>query len=44
VSASTNLVNWALLGPATETAPGVFYFNDPAAANLPQRFYKAGVP
>jgi hypothetical protein len=44
VWASTNLVNWELLGPATETAPGVFRFSDSSATNWPLRFYKAGAP
>jgi hypothetical protein len=40
VEASTNLVNWSPL--ATNTLNGhPFPFSDPAAASLPQRFYRA---
>jgi hypothetical protein len=42
--ASTNLVNWELLGPALETAPGQFKFLDQSATNFSRRFYRAGSP
>jgi alpha-tubulin suppressor-like RCC1 family protein len=42
--ASTNLVNWELLGPADEVQPGVFQFTDTSATNWLHRFYKAGTP
>jgi hypothetical protein len=44
VWASTDLVNWLPLGTASEIAPGVFRYLDPAAASFPQRFYRAGTP
>lgn len=44
VWASTNLVNWELLGPATTSAPGQFLFLDLTATNWPQRFYRATAP
>jgi alpha-tubulin suppressor-like RCC1 family protein len=44
VWASTNLVNWELLGPASAFAPGAFLFLDSTATNWPQRFYRATAP
>ncbi len=44
VWASTNLMNWELLGPATTSAPGQFLFLDLTATNWPQRFYRATAP
>lgn len=44
VWASTNLMDWELLGAAEEAAPGSFRVMDPAAVGFPQRFYKAGAP
>ena len=46
--ASTNAAlpasNWTTLGPVTETAPGQYQFSDPAATNLPRRFYRVLAP
>lgn len=44
VWASTNLLNWEMIGTADETQPGAFRFIDATATNWPQRFYKAGSP
>jgi alpha-tubulin suppressor-like RCC1 family protein len=44
VWASTNLVDWARLGPATTISPGVFQFTDVNANNWPHRFYRAIAP
>ncbi len=44
VWASTNLSDWTLLGPASETDPGHFDFVDWAASLWPQRFYRVGAP
>jgi PKD repeat protein len=44
VWASTNLVNWSLLGPAQASAPGVFQYLDTSATNWPRRFYRAQSP
>jgi hypothetical protein len=38
---ATLLFDWTALGVVTELAPGRFQFNDPQAANYPQRFYRA---
>jgi hypothetical protein len=40
VSASTDLVNWLSLGPATDMGGGLFGFTDSAAAAFPTRFYQ----
>ena len=40
VQATTNLLDWVAVGPATETAPGSFQFTDPQAVNNPHRFYR----
>ena len=40
IAASTNLVDWQLIGVATETAFGTFEFEEDAAgAHFPARFY-----
>lgn len=44
VWASTNLLNWELLGQATSPAPGQFLFLDATATNWPHRFYRATAP
>jgi hypothetical protein len=44
VWASTNLVNWQVLGMATGTTAGTFRFMDTSGTNWPQRFYRAGTP
>ncbi|MDB6109144.1 MAG: hypothetical protein JWR69_894, partial [Pedosphaera sp.] len=44
VWASTNLLDWDLLGIANMTSPGLFQLSDPSATNWPQRFYRAGAP
>jgi hypothetical protein len=48
VLAQTNpaepLSNWTVLGPATESPPGQFQFNDPQAAANARRFYRARSP
>jgi hypothetical protein len=44
VLVSTNLTNWTLLGPATETTPGHFEFTDTDAPNHSQRFYQLRSP
>jgi uncharacterized repeat protein (TIGR01451 family) len=40
VWASTNLLDWSLLGPLTPLSNGWFFFSD-VATNRPYRFYKA---
>lgn len=44
VFASTNLEDWAAIGPATQISPGRFQFSDPTATNFTQRFYKIRTP
>lgn len=44
VWASTNLVEWTLLGTSATTSNGWFNFLDVDAAKFPHRFYKAGAP
>ncbi len=44
VWASTNLVDWSILGTATEAGPGWYQFSDVTATNWPSRFYRAGAP
>ncbi len=44
VLASANLTDWFVLGPATETTPGYFSFQDTPATNYPQRFYQVRQP
>lgn len=40
VWASTNLVDWQALGPATETGAGQYEFSDATTGDWPQRFYR----
>jgi hypothetical protein len=40
VWASTNLADWADIGPATEAGPGEYEFKDATATNSPERFYR----
>jgi len=40
VEASTNLVDWVVLGPATELGDCNFVFEDDQAAGAPARFYR----
>lgn len=40
VEASTNLVDWVVLGPATELGDCTFVFEDDQAASAPARFYR----
>ena len=40
VLASTDLVNWDVLGTAQERPPGLFHFLDTSAAASPGRFYR----
>jgi hypothetical protein len=44
VYASTNLVNWSPLGPATQISPGQYQFSDSAAGGFPRRFYQLRWP
>lgn len=44
VWASSNLLNWEMIGTADEAQPGIFQFIDATATNWPHRFYKAGAP
>jgi hypothetical protein len=44
VQASTDLVNWTRLGPATQPSPGQFFFLDSSATNRPVRFYRITSP
>jgi len=44
VWASSNLVQWSLLGPATPSTNGWFQFMDAHATNWPQRFYRLSMP
>jgi uncharacterized delta-60 repeat protein len=44
VWASTNLVNWTLLGSVSQPSSGQFYFIDTDATNRPQRFYRVRSP
>jgi beta-galactosidase len=41
---STNLMNWAWAGPASEMSPGQYQFFDPASTNAPNRFYRISSP
>jgi beta-galactosidase len=41
---STNLINWAWDGPASEISPGQFQFFDQASTNAPNRFYRISSP
>jgi hypothetical protein len=42
--ASTNLADWARIGPAIEAGAGLYEFMDATATNWPQRFYRAVAP
>jgi len=44
VYASTNLADWATLGPATQIAPNLYQFTDATATNFLRRFYKLRPP
>jgi hypothetical protein len=44
VWASTNLLNWDVLGAATMVSNGWFQWLDTTAGNQPRRFYRAGAP
>jgi alpha-tubulin suppressor-like RCC1 family protein len=44
VWASTNLIEWEVLGRATATSNGWFNYLDTSASNWPWRFYRAGAP
>ena len=44
VWASTNLMDWEVLGAATATSNGWYNFLDFGATNSQQRFYRAGAP
>jgi len=44
VWASTNLLDWQVLGTATTTSNGWFQFLDSGANSRPRRFYRAGAP
>ncbi len=41
---STNLIQWAPIGSATQVSPGVYQFIDNGATNRPQRFYQLRSP
>ncbi len=40
IEASTNLVDWELIGVTSERGDGVFEFTDPDTAGAPARFYR----
>jgi hypothetical protein len=40
IAASTNLVDWELIGVATETSAGAYEFEDRSAGHFPARFYR----
>jgi hypothetical protein len=40
VEASTNLVDWVVVGTATQNADGTYDFEDANSVNLPNRFYR----
>ena len=44
VCATTDLLNWVSLGPATESQPGQYQFMDATITNWPQRFYRLSAP
>ena len=44
VEASTNLVDWEMIGVATERGKGTFEFEDANAAKFPNRFYRTMRP
>lgn len=41
---SLPLTNWTVVGPATNTGPGLFQFTTPPTTNDPQRFYRVRSP
>jgi len=43
LEASTNLVNWEMIGVAAPVADGQFEFEDSQAAKFPSRFYRVRV-
>jgi hypothetical protein len=44
VYASTNMVNWTAIGPATQTSPGLFQYTDTNATNYERRYYQFRSP
>lgn len=44
VWATTNLLNWSVLGAASESSPGVFTYEDSGAPGYARRFYRASTP
>ena len=40
IQASTNLVNWEMLGTATDSANGQYQFEDTNTSNFKRRFYR----
>jgi hypothetical protein len=44
VEASTNLVDWAMIGIASQQDEGEFHFEDTNAARLPNCFYRVLTP
>jgi len=44
VWSSTNLINWSLLGSASQPFPGQFLYTDVSVANQPRRFFQVRVP
>jgi len=44
VEASTNLVNWQIIGVASEQGDGTFEFEDANAASFTTRFYRVSSP
>jgi hypothetical protein len=44
IFASTNLTDWVPVGTATQIAPELYQFIDPAATNFPHRFYQLRAP
>jgi hypothetical protein len=44
VLVSTNLSDWSVVGSATETSQGYYFFEDLQAANYPRRFYRICLP
>jgi hypothetical protein len=44
IEASTNLVDWEMIGVATDQDAGSFDFDDPASTHMPGRFYRVVTP
>jgi len=44
VLSSSNLINWAAIGAATQVPAGLYRFTDASAANSPRRFYRLRCP